>query len=140
MSVLVSAALCTLRHDLAPAAVTPVMAGIGLGLAAAAGFVLAAGPLAIGFGSDAFLAWMFAFVCAQLAAAPLVAGPLVGAGRVPPGWALAVLAVGAASGVAAVVAYVFTGTQTWLWAAVPACLGAGFALYAVGRSVSRGAG
>jgi hypothetical protein len=140
MSVLVSAALCTLRYDLAPAAVTPVKAGIGLVLAAGAAFVLAAGPLAIGFGSDAFLAWMFAFVCAQLAATPLVAGPLVGAGRVPPGWALAVLAVGAASGVAAVVAYVVTGTQTWLWAAVPACLGSGLVLYAVGRSVSRGAG
>lgn len=140
MSALVSAALCTLRCDLAPAALTPAKAGTGLGLAAAAAFVVAAGPLALGFGSDAFLAWMFAFTCAQLAAAPLALGPLLGAGRVRPGWALAVLGGGVASGVGAIAAYFVSGLETWLWAAIPACLGTGCALYAVGRGAARDGG
>ena len=123
-----------------PAALPPAKAGTGLGLAAAAAFVVAAGPLALGFGSDAFLAWMFAFTCAQLAAAPLALGPLLGAGRVRPGWALAVLGGGVASGVGAIAAYFVSGLETWLWAAIPACLGTGCALYAVGRGAARDGG
>jgi hypothetical protein len=58
---------------------------------------------------------------------------------VRPGWALAILAAGAASGVAAVIAYFLTGVEAWLWAAVPGCLGTGLLLYAVARAAARGA-
>ena len=53
------------------------------------------------------------------------------------GWALAILAIGAASGVAAVAVYVATGTEAWLWAAAPACLGSGFVVFAIACVASR---
>jgi hypothetical protein len=85
---------------------------------------------------------MVALGCAQLALAPLVLGPLVGrkrggAGSVSAGWALAILGLGAASGFAAVAVHLATGAEAWLWAAVPACLASGLALFAVARAASR---
>jgi hypothetical protein len=52
-------------------------------------------------------------------------------------WALVIVGVAAASGIAAVIVYVATGAEPWLWAAVPARLGSGFVLFAVAR-LSRG--
>jgi hypothetical protein len=144
MSALFSAGLCTIHYDLLPASGAPMrsmlVAGGGFGLAVAAAFVVAEGL--VSFASNAFLAWMFAFACAQLASAPLVLGPIVGrarggSGTVGPGWALAVLCAGAASGVACATAYLVTGTETWLWAAVPACLGSGGVVFLIGRIASR---
>jgi hypothetical protein len=149
MSALFSAGLCTIQYDLLVAArpeeaTAPrrtLLAGGGFGLVFAAVFLVAAAFLDIHFPSSTFLALLFAFACAQLALAPLVLGPIVGrtrAGAVSPGWALATLGAGAAGGVAPVIAYLATGTETWLWAPVPACCGSGLALYAVARVASRG--
>jgi hypothetical protein len=46
---------------------------------------------------------------------------------------LVILGFGAASTVAAITGYLMTGTESWLWAAVPACLGSGFFLFAMAR-------
>jgi hypothetical protein len=143
MSALFSAAQCTIRCDLV-AADRPeqatrrtLAASAGFGVAFAAAFGLAEASLPIRFGSDTFLALVLAVACAQLSFAPLVLGPIAGrgpgAGAVRPAWALAVLGAGAAAGAAAVTAYLATQAEAWLWAAVPACLGAGFALFAVAR-------
>ena len=160
MSALFSASLCTIRYDML-AAIWPelapgpgqaskeatatrrtLVAGGGLGLAFAAAFCVADAFLQISFTSSTFLALMFAFSCAQLSFAPLVLGPIVGrkrgnSGTVSPGWALVILGFGAASGVAAMTVYLATGTDTWLWAAVPACLGSGLVLFAIARAASR---
>ena len=72
---------------------------------------------------------------------PLVLGPLIGrthgAGTVGPAWALTILAVGSAVGVGAIAVYLATGHETWLWAAVPATLGAGGLLFALALSFRR---
>ena len=160
MSALFSASLCTIRYDMlaalwpelapgqgqvskeATATRRTLVAGGGLGLALAAAFCVADAFLQTSFTSSIFLALLFAFCCAQLSFAPLVLGPIVGRtrggfGTVSPGWALVILAVGAASGVAAVTVYVATGTEAWLWAAVPACLGSGLVLFTIAHTVSR---
>jgi hypothetical protein len=159
MSALFSASLCTIRYDML-AAVWPelapgqgqaskeptatrltLIAGGGLGLAFAAAFCVADASLQISFTSSTFIALLFAFCCAQLSFAPLVLGPIVGRtrsgfGTVSAGWALVILGFGAASGVAAVTVYLATGTEAWLWAAVPACLGSGLVLFAIARAAS----
>ena len=43
-------------------------------------------------------------------------------GAVSAPWALLIVGVAAASGIAAVIVYLATGAEPWLWAAVPACL------------------
>ena len=160
MSALFSASLCTIRYDMlaalwpelapgqgqaskeATATRRTLVAGGGLGLAVAAAFCVADASLQISFTSSTFLALLFAFCCAQLSFAPLVLGPIVGRtrggfGTVSSGWALVILGSGAASGVAAVTVYVATGTEAWLWTAVPACLGSGLVLFAIARAASR---
>ncbi len=160
MSALFSASLCTIRYDmlaafwpeLAPgqgqasmearARRRTLVAGGGLGLAVAAAFCVADASLQISFTSGTFLALLFAFCCAQLSFAPLVLGPIVGRlrgglGTVSPGWAVVIVGLGAASGVAAVTVYLATGTEAWLWAAVPTCLGSGAVSFAIARAASR---
>jgi hypothetical protein len=148
MSALFSASLCTIRYDLLAASKEPtatrrsIVAGGALGLAVAAALCVADLSLQISFTGSTFLALLLAFCCAQLALAPLVLGPIVGrarggSGAVSPGWALVVLGSGAASGLAAVTVYLATGTEAWLWAAVPACVGSGWALFVCGRAASR---
>jgi hypothetical protein len=159
MSALFSASLCTIRYDMlaalwpelapgqgqeskeATATRRTLVAGGGLGLAVAAAFCVADASLQISFTSSTFLALLFAFCCAQLSFTPLVLGPIVGRtrrgfGTVSPGWALVILGFGAASGVAAVTVYLATGTEAWLWAAVPACLGSGLVLFVIARAAS----
>ena len=110
-----------------------------------AGAFLAAGASPrIKFDSSTFLALWFALCCAQLAFLPLVLGPLLrqtntGFGTVGPRWAFAILCSGAASAVSAVAVFVATGSEAWLWAAVPACVGSGLLLFAVAQ-LRRGVG
>jgi hypothetical protein len=58
-------------------------------------------------------------------------------GAVSAPWALIIVGVAAACGIAPVIVYVATGAETWLWAAIPACLGSGIVLFAVAQ-LSRG--
>ena len=163
MSALFSASLCTFRYDILPilrpepasegarafaearATRRTIAAGGGLCLVILLASYLAGERLGITFTSGKFLALVFAFSCAQLAFVPLVLGPLIGRtqegfGTVGPGWALAILGFGAAMGVCAVTVYLATGYETWLWAAVPACLAAGALLFAIARlQAARGA-
>jgi hypothetical protein len=88
------------------------------------------------FNGSGFLALLFAFFCAQLSFVPLVLGPLFGrtrAGAVSPGWALGVIGCGAVVGVGSVAIYFTSGSEPWLWAAVPASLGSGFLVFIVAR-------
>ena len=116
-----------------------MMIGAALCVVIAAAFFVADAVFAVSFTSSTFLALLFAFGSAQLALVPLVIGPLLGSGPKPfcPGWALAVLATGAAAGIGAAIIYLATGQEPWLWAAVPACLGSGAALFTAGRLVGR---
>lgn len=144
MSSAFSASLCTIRYDILPALSQPadeamarkrtLMAGGGLFLAIVLASCIAAASLTINFASNTFLALIFALACPQLALAPLVFGPILGrTSGVSPGWALVILGFGAASSIGAVTGYLATGNDSWLWAAVPACLGSGFLLFAAAR-------
>jgi Na+/proline symporter len=155
MSSLFSASLCTIHYDLLPA-FWPELAWvkpqpaleetrrtvIGTGglclVTTIAGFLIAHAYLRVNSTSSEFLALLFAFCCAQLSFAPLVLGPLIartsrGDGTVSSGWALAILASGAAVGPIAIAVYFTTGSEPWLWAAVPACLASGLLLFTMAR-------
>ncbi len=72
---------------------------------------------------------------------PLLLPPLMDANGTAPRnvnatWALAVLAAGSAAALGAVAIYLATGQAPWLWAAAPACLGAGFLVAAIARMKS----
>jgi hypothetical protein len=155
MSSLFLATLCTVRYDVLPAfwpelasAKTPtaeeatrrtVMAGGGLYLVMiVAGFLSADACLHISFTSSEFLGLLFAFCCAQLSFVPLILGPVIarrsgGFGTVSSGWALVILGFGAVIGLVAVAVYLMSGNESWLWSAVPACLGSGLMLFIVAR-------
>jgi hypothetical protein len=153
MSAMVSASLCTLRYDILPAlrpqwmpertpppaerAARQRAVGVGgvLFLVVIVGF---GASLRAGFSGSTLLALAFAFCCAQLSFVPLILGAMAGRERASlaglrPAWALAILTVGTLSGAAAVVLYLASGHEPFLWAAVPACLGSGFVLFAAGR-------
>ncbi len=103
-----------------------------------AGFFVADAYLQVNYTSGAFLALLFAFSCAQLSFVPLILGPLLGRtsegfATVSSAWALVILACGAAAGLIAVAIYLATGSEPWLWAAVPACLASGLLLFALAR-------
>jgi hypothetical protein len=157
MSPLLSACLGVVRYDVIPAmwpepapgeapaaheASAPrrtIRAGGGLFLAIVATAFVAGEFFRAEIGGTGFLAPLFAFSCIQLAFVPLVLGPLIGrangaGGTVSPGWAMAILGVGAAVGLGAVTVYLVTGIEAWLWAAVPACLGTGGVLYIAARA------
>lgn len=150
------ACLCTLRYDIlsrfwpepasgqaqpadeAIATRRTMKAGVGFFLAIVAVFLAAETSFQISFSSNTFLALLFACCCAQLSFVPLVLGPIVGRtnGRfatVGPRWALLILCSGAASGAGAVAIYVATGSEAWLWAAVPVCIGSGSFLFVIAR-------
>jgi hypothetical protein len=159
---LFSASLCTLRYDVLPniwpepapgevrasaeakAARRTFAAGAALCLAILAAFYFFAEYLQITFTGSKFLALVFAFCCAQLSFVPLVLGPLVGrtgerSGTISPPWALGILGLGTAAGVVAAAAYLATGHEPWLWAAIPACLATGTLLFGVARLQSAAA-
>jgi hypothetical protein len=155
MSSLFSASLCTVRYDVLPAfwpdlasakaqaaqeaARRTVMAGGALYLVMIiAGFLTAGAYLQMSFASSEFLGLLFAFYCAQLSFVPLILGPVIGrrsegAGTVSSGWALVILGFGAAIGLVAVAVYLTSGNESWLWSAVPACLGSGLVLFILAR-------
>jgi len=53
------------------------------------------------------------------------------AGATSPVWAIAVLGAGVAAGQGLVIVSLQPEYKAWLWAAIPACLGVGWSLYAV---------
>jgi hypothetical protein len=154
MSSAFSASICAIRYDLLPAfsaeprseKTPPVEEATARGRA-----VTASGTLCLVifgafyavdtyrpmvFNGSGFLALLFAFFCAQLSFVPLVLGPLFGRtrpGAVSPGWALGVIGCGAVVGVGSVAIYFTSGSEPWLWAAVPASLGSGFLVFIVAR-------
>jgi hypothetical protein len=140
MSSLLVANLCTIRYDIIPMfwpkptfarmrsmRRTTIVAGAGVGVGVFALFSLADARYQISLSSSNFLALVLGFSCLQISFAPLVLGPLIGrsgwAGTVSPGWAVAVMAVGTVIGSGTVTAYLTTGYERWLWAAIPGCLG-----------------
>jgi hypothetical protein len=155
MSSLFSASLCAIRYDVLPALWPELasaqgqpaedakrravmMGGGGYLVTIIAAFLLADAYLQISFTSSAFLGLLFALCCTQLSFVPLLLGPLMGrrsatAATVSPGWALVILAVGAAVGLLGVALYALTGREAWLWAAVPACLASGLVLFMLAR-------
>jgi hypothetical protein len=149
-----SASICTIRYDILPwfgpepasdqaqpadeaiATRRATNAGVGFFAAIAASFLIAEASLQIDFASNIFLALLFAFCCAQLSFVPLVLGPVIGRrhgafGTVSPHWAMAILGSGAASAAGVVTVYLATGSEAWLWAAVPVCLGSGLLLFTI---------
>ena len=147
MSAMFSATLATIRYDLIPA-VSPslvqpsdqalarrraVTAGGGLCVAMLIILSLLNDYLDPNFAGARFVNLQLACFCAQLAFAPLVVGPMIlgNAGVVSPAWAIAVLGAGVAAGQGLVIVSLQPEYKTWLWAAIPACLGVGWSLYAV---------
>ena len=154
-SSMLSASLWVLHYDLLPALwpiLTPegIKPGdeaiarrrtilVGCGLCVAAILLVAVADTLFGmrFTSNTFLAVLFACWCAQLSFVPLILASIRprgrGMGAVSAPWALLIVGVAAASGIAAVIVYLATGAEPWLWAAVPACVGSGLVLFALAR-------
>jgi hypothetical protein len=147
MSAMFSATLATIRYDMIPA-VSPslahpsdqararrhaISAASGLCVAMLISLLLLNDYLDPSFASARFLNLQLACVCAQLAFAPLVVGPMIlgNDGVVSPAWATAVLGAGVAAGQGIVIVSLQPEYKAWLWAAIPACLGVGWSLYAV---------
>ena len=145
LSSLLVANLCTIRYDIVPmfwpkptfAQIhmrrTMIMAGAGVGLVVFAIFSLTDARYEITLSSSRFLALVLGFSCLQISFAPLILGPLIGGsgrlGIVNPGWAVAVIGVGAVIGSGMVVAYLATGYDPWLWSAAAGCLGSSTFLF-----------
>jgi hypothetical protein len=143
MSSLFLANLCTICYDIVPMfwpkptfvgvgamRRTTIVAGAGFGLVVFAIFCLTDARYEITLTSSTFLALVLGFSCLQISFAPLVLGPLINrSGTVCPGWAVAVMTVGAAIGSGTVAAYLATGYDPWLWAAAPGCLGSSTLLF-----------
>jgi hypothetical protein len=91
--------------------------------------------LALSFTNGWFLNLQLSCLCAQLAFAPLVLGPLIAGNSVAisPAWAIAVISAGIAVGQGVIIVSLQPEHSAWLWSAIPACLGSGLSLYAVAR-------
>jgi hypothetical protein len=145
MSSLLVANLCTIQYDIVPMLRpkpkfmrmggrqgTMIVAGTGVVLVVFAIFCLTHAHYGITLSSNSFLALVLGFSCLQISFMPLVLGPLIGGsggGTVNPGWAIAVMGAGAVIGSSTVAAYLATGYDPWLWAAVPGCLGSSTLLF-----------
>jgi hypothetical protein len=146
MSSLLVANLCTIRYDIVPmfwpkptvvriggVEATMIVAGAGVGLLVFAIFCLTHARYQITLSSSSFLALVLGFSCLQISFAPLVLGPVISRsgrrGTVNPGWAVAVMGVGAVIASGSVAAYFATGYDPWLWAAAPGCLGSSTVLF-----------
>jgi hypothetical protein len=140
MSSGLSAGLCTIHYDILPAKAgmrPAIVTGGAFLLVIVAAFLLADAALPMGFTSSSFLALLFALGCPPLSFAPLILGSILMSRSVSPTWALRILGSGAASTAIGLTAFSVTGNDAWLWATVPACLGAGILLFAAGRWSSR---
>ena len=146
LSSLLVANLCTIRYDIVPMfwpkptiaqnhamQRTMIVAGAGVGLVVFAIFCLTDAHYEITLSSSRFLALVLGFSCLQISLAPLILGPLIGRsgrrGIVNPGWAVAVMGVGAVIGSGMVVTYLATGYDPWLWSAAAGCLGSSTFLF-----------
>jgi hypothetical protein len=152
---MLSASLWVLRYDLlpvlwpmlSPEPITPtdeviarrrtILVGCGLCVGAILLVVVAEALFGMGFTPDTFFAVLCVCFCAQLSFISLVLTSLGLTGRcmgaVSARWALLIISVATASGVAAVTVYLTSGAEPWLWAAVPACLASGLVLFAIAR-------
>lgn len=154
-SSMLSASLWVLRYDLLPALwpmlsperIRPgdeaiarrrtILVGCGLCVGAIFLVVVVDALFGMSFTPTIFFAVLCACFCAQLSFISLVLTPFGLTGRcmeaVSAPWALLIIGVAAASGIAAVTVYLTIGAEPWLWAAVPACLGSGLVLFAVAQ-------
>jgi hypothetical protein len=91
--------------------------------------------LVLNFTNGWFFNLQLACLCAQLAFAPLVLGPLMGGKSVAisPAWAIAVISAGVTVGQGVIMVGLQPEHTAWLWSAIPACLGSGLSLYAIAR-------
>ena len=146
MSSMLSAMLWVLRYDVLPA-LWPGQAGrravpVGVGLCIIAILVvyLADRFIGLAFTSSSFVTVLIGCCCAQLALAPLLLPALLGASgsaRMSAPWTLVAIGAAFSTGMAAVIAYAITGSVTWLWTAMPACIGAGMLVLFVARLAPR---
>jgi hypothetical protein len=151
-SAMFSAILATVRYDIIPtiwSGLAPELAQSNQALARRRAILVSSG-LCVGmliallllyaypdmsFASGGFLNLQLACLCAQLAFGPLVIGPLISGNSpaISPAWAIAVIAAGVAAGQGMIIVSLQPEHKTWLWSAIPACLGSGLSLYAVAR-------
>jgi hypothetical protein len=154
-SSMLSASLWVLRYDLLPALLPmlspeqtrpadeaiarrrTILVGCVLCASAILVVVVADALFGMSFTPSIFLAVLCACFCAQLSFISLVLPSLGRKGRrmgaVSARWALLIVGVAAAIGIAAVIVYLRTAAEPWLWAAVPACVGSGLTLFAIAR-------
>jgi hypothetical protein len=119
----------------------PLIAGLVLGCAVLATFVLTGMGRVHTLDAGGLLGALFGFGSAQIALVPLVLAPLLGGGArfasVTPGWALAVLVAGGAVAVGMTIAgLVFAQSAALSWA-VPAVLGSTVVVFAIGALAGR---
>jgi hypothetical protein len=147
MSAMFSTTVATIRYDLIPVAWVrlsqpsdqalmtrrAIIAGIALCVVMFIALFVLNDHLDPRFAGARFVSLQVMCLSGQLAVAPLVVGPMIlgKPGFVSPPWALAVLGAGFAAGQGVIAASFQPEYKTWLWAAIPACLGVGFSLYAV---------
>ncbi|MET0537201.1 MAG: hypothetical protein ABWZ64_04500 [Xanthobacteraceae bacterium] len=159
MSGMFSAMLWVLRYDIVPALWPDIIAQspagqtesiatrrtVLMGAALCATGILlvraTSGFLGVAPSSTGFLALTIACCCAQVAVVPLLLPTLLAparsmnaaSGGVSAPWAVAILGAGAGSGIAAALVYAATGNETWLWGAIPVCIGSGIVLLLIAR-------
>jgi hypothetical protein len=150
MSSMLSAVLWLLRYDVVPAfwadPVSPsrraILVGVGLCIISILLVAVAGRFPGLTFTSSNFLMLLIGCCCAQLAFAPLLLPTLLAPTtsmqvRISAPWAAGALVAAAATGIAAVAVYAATGTEAWLWAAMPACVGAGTVFLLIGHLLRR---
>jgi hypothetical protein len=146
MSSMLSAMLWVLRYDVLPAlwpdpgARRSVLVGVGLCIIAILVVYVAGRFLGLAFTSGSFVAVLIGCCCAQLALAPLLLPALLappGSAGISAPWAQVAIGAGFSTGMAAVIAYAMTGSETWLWTAIPACIGAGTLVLFIARVAPR---
>ena len=136
MAACFSAGLCTIHYDMPSESVetfSSSVVGRLFFLAIVIALILVTETLPMNFTSSSFVAVVFALGSPVLSFAPLILGPIVLRRMVSPSLALCIMGLGAGSTAGGLSGYLATGNETWLWAAVPACLGLGFLLLAVSR-------
>jgi hypothetical protein len=126
--------------DQARARRTAVIVSGGLCVFALIALSLLNGNAELSLSSGRFLHIQLACVCAQLAFAPLVLGPLIGGKQaaVGPAWASAIIAAGLVAGQGVIIVSLENGSEGWSWAAVPVCLAASASLYGLALLSTKG--
>jgi hypothetical protein len=146
MSSILSAMLWVLRYDVLPAlwpeqaARRTVLVGAGLCIVGILAVYVAGKFLGLAFTSSGFVTLLIGSCCAQLALAPLLLRALLaspGSERISASWALVAIGTAFSTGMAALIAHAMTGSETWLWTAMPACIGAGTLVLLVARLAPR---